>query len=80
MKAFAAEPVHHVSREEFEGTLASAARAGLRLERRIAVFAFLEAFTQAGALASVSLRVDLLPGAALVDLDLDGRAASPPGP
>ena len=30
-----AEPAHHVSREEFEAALASAARAGLRLERRL---------------------------------------------
>ena len=34
----------------------------------------------AGSLASISLRLDLVPGAALVDLDVDGRSAPPARP
>jgi hypothetical protein len=34
----------------------------------------------AGSLASLSLRLDLAPGAAIVDLDVDGRSAPPPRP
>jgi SAM-dependent methyltransferase len=42
-----AAPTHHVSREEFEATLALAARAGLRLERRIDIRGSLSAVLQA---------------------------------
>ena len=34
----------------------------------------------AGSLASISLRLDLVPGAVLVDLDVDGQSAPPPRP
>jgi hypothetical protein len=34
----------------------------------------------ASSLASLSLRLELAPGAAIVDLDVDGRSAPPPRP